>query len=214
MLHKTNIKMLRRKITRNRKGSSDVTILSGGRFLLAAAFVILIIFPFFGKRLLGFIGGTGANAYSIDKGFADLITKAQALKDGEVAVPHSFTVDDGFYLVSFNYAENTNGKATKPPDCDGMACFCVCTEPTCQKLDVKNNRGRDCRSLSSYQAIVAQKNIKGNVWNAQPSTNKYFKGVDDVTGEEGGYFYVKGLKTMNIKLQRLTREGRTGLYIS
>ncbi len=188
------MKMLRRKITRNRKGSSDVTILSGGRFLLAAAFVILIIFPFFGKRLLGFIGGTGANTFSIDKGFADLITKVQALKDGEVAVPHSFTVDDGFYLVGFNYAENTNGKATKPPDCDGIACFCVCTEPTCQKLDVKKNKGRDCRSLQGYNAIVAQKDIEGNDGKIQP--NKY------IDGSDGYYFYIKGLKTVKIRLQR------------
>ncbi len=192
--------MLRRKITRNRKGSSDVTILSGGRFLLAAAFVILIIFPFFGKRLLGFIGGTGANAFSIDKGFADLITKVHCFQDtgcnpiDKSGIPNQFTVDEGFYLVGFNYAENTNGKATKPPDCNGMACFCVCTEPTCQKIDVKKNKGMDCRSLQGYNTIVAQKDIKGNDGKIQP--NKY------IDGSDGYYFYIKGLKTVEIRLQR------------
>ncbi|MBI2175829.1 hypothetical protein HYU40_00580 [Candidatus Woesearchaeota archaeon] len=186
--------MLRHKITRNRKGSSDVTILSGGRFLLAAAFIIFIIFPFFGKRLFGFIGGTGANAYSIDKGFADLITKVKDLQEGGETVPHPFTVDDGFYLVSFNYVEPTNGKATKPPDCNGIACFCVCTEPTCLKLDVKNNKGRDCRPLPGYSAIVAQKGIKGN--DGQRQVNTY---SDD---NEGYYFYVKGEKTVAVNLRR------------
>lgn len=186
--------MLRRAISTNKKASSSVTLLTGGRFLFAAVFILLVIFPFFGKRLFGFIGGTGENAYSIDKGFADLITKVQALSDGGKAVPHPFTVDDGFYLVGFNYAENTNGKATKPPDCNGIACFCVCTEPTCQKIDVEKNRGRDCRPLPGYTAIIAQKGIKGNDGQGQP--NNY------VDGTNGYYFYIKGEKTVAVNLQR------------
>ena len=189
------MKMLRRKITRNTKGSSDVTILSGGRFLLAAAFIILIIFPFFGKRLLGFMGGSEANAWSIDKGFADLITKVNSLSGtNSEAIPHSFSVDDGFYLVSFNHAENTNGKATKPPDCNGIACLCICTDAKCEKIDATKNRGRDCRSLPGYQAIVAQEGIKGNDGEAQPK--------EYISGDYNRYFYVKGLKTVEIKLTR------------
>lgn len=195
---------------RKKKGDAGVPILTGGRFLLAAAFV-LVIFSFFGKRLFGFIGETGENAYSIDKGFADLITKVQALPDdGSVAVPHPFTVDDGFYLVGFNYAENTNGKATKPPDCNGIACFCVCTDPTCQKIDVNKNRGRDCRPLPNYQAIVAQKGIKGNDGGAQ--TQKYVRVGSG--GEDVDYFYIKGEKTVavNLKREKLVNGG-SGLYI-
>lgn len=199
--------MPRHRIVRNRKGSSDVTILSGGRFLMAAALVILVIFPFFGKRLFGFIGGTGENAYSIDKGFADLITKVKGIQDGgSVAVPHPFTVDDGFYLVSFNYAENTNGKATKPPDCNGIACFCVCTDEKCAKIDATKNRGRDCRPLPGYIAIIAQNGIKGN--DGQKQANNY------IDGNTGYYFYVKGEKTVAVNLKRENLEsGGIGLYI-
>ena len=190
------MKMLRRKIMRNKKASSDVMLLSGGRFLFAAAFVLLVIFPFFGKRLFGFIGGTGENAYSIDKGFADLITKVHDLKDGGAAVvPHPFTVDDGFYLVSFNLDGNTKGKATKPPDCNGIACFCVCTDQTCQKIDASKNRGRDCRPLPGYTVIVAQEGIGGNDGAIQ-SNEKY------ASGEYSRYFYVKGEKTVAVNLKR------------
>ena len=174
------------RFSRNRKASSDVTILSGGRFLLAGAFIILVIFPFFGHRLLSFVGGSGTNANSIDHGFADLITKISSLGDGDV-VPHTLSVDDGFYLVSFNLADNTNGKAIKPPDCNGIACLCVCTDPTCQKIDTSKNRGLDCKPLPDYQLIVAS-----------------------ITGNEGGnQLYIKGLKTVSMKLHRVGTTGAT-----
>lgn len=194
--------MLRHRIVRNRKGSADTLILTGVRFALGAAFVILVIFPFFGKRLVSFVGGSEANAYSIDKGFADLMTKVNCLQDetcdpaDKSGIPHLFSVDNGFYLVGFNFVENTNGNAIKPPDCSGKACFCVCTDHTCQKIDAAKSRGRDCRPLPGYNAVVAQKDIKGNDGEKQPDTNKF------IDGNEGYYFYIKGMNTVEIRLQR------------
>ncbi|MBI2580768.1 hypothetical protein HYV85_03070 [Candidatus Woesearchaeota archaeon] len=186
---------------KGKRAAGDVVSLGAARLVLAVALILIVILPFF-SDIIGLPFGGAKNAYAFDNGFARLVRCAEELaKPDSVPCDVSFTIDDNFYLVAFNMQETTTGKATKPPECNGIACFCVCPDDKCQKIDADKNRGRDCKPVVGYEYIVAQKDIKGNSGGKQ---------IVSYTGEpEGRYFYVEGEKTIHVRLQKQD----TNLYI-
>ncbi len=187
---------------KGKRAVGDVVALGAGRLVLAIG-VVIFTWMFFGDILNLPFGGGAKTAYAFDNGFARLVRCAEELPGkaaGEIC-DVSFTIDDSFYLVAFNFKETTTGKATKPPECNGIACFCVCPEDKCQKIDADKNRGRDCKPLTDYGNIIAQSGIKGNSGGKQAASY--------IGGEEGRYFYIEGEKTIHV---RLKKEGKN-LYI-
>lgn len=192
---------------KGKRAVGDVVALGAGRLVLAVALIVIVLLPFFGD-ILGLPFGGAKAAYAFDNGFARLVRCAEELPGkaaGEIC-DVSFTIDDSFYLVAFNFKETTTGKATKPPECNGIACFCVCPEDKCQKIDADKNRGRDCKPLTDYGNIIAQSGIKGNSGGKQAASYIINQNGDS---EEGRYFYVEGEKTIHV---RLKKEGKN-LYI-
>lgn len=187
-LSKKQVKMVKQSRAAGRKADiSPTVIFSAAGWVIAALIVVLLILPI-GGRWLG-VGGGGkaeAAATSIDRGFADLVTKLELLgtetADGSIVngLDHTFSIDNGFFLVSFNRGGKLNGKAISPPECSAQACLCVCIDDKCEAIDVQRNRGRDCKIFYEYSAIKTE-----------------------ITGNSGGdQLYIKGLKTVSVKLEK------------
>ena len=186
--------------------------------LTAIGYVLGVILLFLilqiGGNYLGLtIGGTAEAATAIDKGFADLIKKAEELENDK-PVDFALTVDKDFFLVSFNKGEPKNGNAVSPPECNSVSCFCVCIDDKCEDIDVQKNRGRDCRPVYQYNAIIAEggdnfkcsDDSKCNRGSKHPS----YKYVDESGSESDGYyFYIRGEKTFSAKL----RKSGSNLYL-
>lgn len=166
-------------MARNLKKASiaPTAFFSAAGLVLSALVIVSIVLPMFISIPLG---GTAKHANSIDSGFAGLIQKADSSIG--VQVSHALTVDKGFYLVSFNRGGTRNGEALSPPECGAQTCFCVCVSSDCQKIDINNNKARDCRPLRGYSAVSVSGNIEGN------------KG--------GGQLYIKGAKTTSMTIEK------------
>ena len=189
--------------SKNRKAMTATSLVAIFGFVLGVYIIWKLILPVGG----GFLGLGASKAYAADltdSSFSRLIRHIDTIKEG-TPVSEDLTIGKGDYLVSFNKGETRNGKAIKPPECSGSACLCICINDDCTKIDVNNNRGRDCRPLFKYDAIVAQDGIVGNSGSKQ--SNNY------LDGSPGFYFYVKGFKTLSVKLQEKTVGGVTNLYI-
>ncbi len=202
------------KASGNRKAVGATSIFTAIGYVLGV-FILLTILQI-GGRFVGLtLVGTAEAATSIDRGFADLVTKAESLEKPEESVDHALTVDKGFYLVSFNKGEararekgdSGEGRAIKPPECSGATCFCICIDETCTKIEAEKNRGRDCRPLYQYNAIIAQKDIKGNYGGKQANPdNKYHDNT------EGYYLFVRGDRDDNTVSVKLLNKN-SNLYI-
>lgn len=185
-------KMPNFRLIRRRKAVGDVSILQVIGLLLALSVLVFIILPL-GGRLLGLTGGK-AEAASLVRGLDNLMLKVEQLKEGG-GVPHSLTVDDGFFLVSFNQGENTNWKAKRSVECGTAACLCACIDDKCEKIS-ESKKGRDCRPLFGYNAVIAQDGIKGNEGKPQKEENKY------LGTSQGFYFYAEGEKTFSLMVTK------------
>lgn len=173
-------KMSNKKIFWNRKAMAPTSILSAFGVVAAVFLLLFVILPVVGGWLGLTVGGTAQAANSIDGGFARLIRQIETLEEGKEA-PVALTVDEDFWLVSFNKGEAKVGNAISSPECGGRTCVCVCIDDTCGKIDIDRNRGRDCRALFDYDAIK----------------------VNGVAGNSGGdHFYVKGEKTISVMLKK------------
>ena len=172
-------------------------------YVLGALILLFLILPV-GGRFLG-IGASKANAAALtDSSFSRLIRQLDTVGAG-TPVKEDLTIGKGDYLVSFNKGETRNGKAIKPPECGAPACLCICINDDCTKIDVNSNRGRDCRPLFKYDAIVVQDGIGGN--SGAKQSNNY------LDGSPGFYLYVKGFKTFSVMLQEKKVGALTNLYI-
>lgn len=201
------------KMWKNRRGVGPSSLLTAIGYVLGVILLFLILQ--IGGGYLGLtIGGTAEAATAIDKGFADLIKKAEELVADKPAVDAGLTVDKDFFLISFNKGEPKNGKAVSPPECNGVSCFCVCIDDKCEDIDVQRSRGRDCRPVYQYNAIIAEGGAnfkcndgsKCNLGGKHPS----YKYVDESGGKSDGYyFYIKGEKTFSVKL----RKSSSNLYL-
>lgn len=196
----------------NRKAMTATSLLVLIGYVLAVMILLFVILPIGGEFFGLTIGGTAEAANSIDASFNRLMKQIAALELEPEGTQRTegITVDKDFYLVSFNKGETKNGKASKPPECSGAACLCVCINDDCTKIDVNNNRGRDCRKLPNYNynAIIAQQGIDGNSGTQQVKKENTY-----LDGSSGFYFYVKGFKTLLITLQKKTINSVTNLYI-
>ncbi|MBI2143633.1 hypothetical protein HYU17_00585 [Candidatus Woesearchaeota archaeon] len=184
---------------KGRKGAITPTVIfSAAGWVIAAMIVAFVILPI-GGRMFGLtVGGTTANAYSVDRGFADMMSKIDMLgtqiedENGNMVtannLPHSFSVDKGLFLMSFNRNQKINNGAESPPECNGQSCLCVCIDEGCLKIDAEHNRGRDCKLFYEYSAITAV-----NVMDDTPNDNQ---------------LYVRGLKTLSVRLGKAGAELR------
>ena len=186
--------------SKNRKAMMATGFLAFIGYVLGAMILFYVILPVGGKFLHLRTGTAYADTLT-DSGFSRLIRQLDTVGAG-TPVKEDLTISKGDYLVSFNKEGTRNGKAIKPPECGGSACLCICINDDCTKIDVDRNRGRDCRPLYKYDAIIAQGGIDGNSGSNQP--NKY------LDGSPGFYLYVKGFKTISVMLQEKTIENKIG----
>lgn len=203
------------KLNEWKTGTADTGLMTAIGAVLAILIIWWVILPagagFFGLTL----GRTAAAATSIDNGFSNLIKKVDMLENAEAGtvIDHAFTVDHGFFVVSFNDRETRNGVAVKPPECEGATCLCVCIDETCQSLDIKRGRGRDCRPLYGYKAVIAQFGINNNNGGEQVDSANEYVSLDGIR-TTGYYFFVVGSKdagesTVAVKLHK----GNDNLYL-
>lgn len=201
--------------SRGKKAVGATSLLTAIGYVLGVAILLFVILPI-GGRFFGLtLGGTAEAATSIDRGFADLVAKAESLEKPGDSVEHALTVDNGFYLVSFNKGETRTrekgdkgeGRAIKPPECSGATCFCVCIDETCTRIEAEKNMGRDCRPFYQYNAIIAQEDIKGNYGGKQANPSNKF---NDNT--EGYYLFVRGDRDDNTVSVKLLNENNN-IYI-
>ena len=187
--------------SKNRKAMTATSLLALIGYVLGATILLFLILPV--GRGFFHLGTDTAYADTLtDSGFSRLIRQLDTVGAG-TPVKEDLTISKGDYLVSFNKAlDAKNGKAVRPPECGGSACLCICINDDCTKIDVDSNRGRDCRSLYKYDAIVAQDGIGGN--SGAKQSNNY------LDGSPGFYLYVKGFKTLSVVLQEKTVEKKIG----
>ncbi len=202
------------KLNEWKSGMAGTSLMTAIGAVLAVMIILRVILPA-GADFLGLsVGKTAAAATSIDNGFSNLIQKVDMLESSNAStvIDHAFTVDKGFFVVSFNDRETRNGAAVKPPECEGATCLCVCIDEACQSLDIKRSRGRDCRPLYGYKAVIAQSGIRNNKGGEQvDSANEYVS--PDGIRTTGFYFFVAGSKnaeesTVAVKLHK----GDNNLY--
>ncbi|MBI2141356.1 hypothetical protein HYU16_02935 [Candidatus Woesearchaeota archaeon] len=202
------------RMRKNKRGAAPTSLLMAIGYALGFILFVLILQIAGGKVGLT-IGGTAEAATAIDRGFADLTKKAEELEDSKPPVDFALTVDKDFFLVSFNKAPDVkNGNAVSPPECNGVSCLCVCIDDKCEDIDVQKNRGRDCRPIYQYNAIIAEgddsfKCNDGSECNRGGKHTSY-KYVDESGSvSDGYYFYIKGEKTFSAKI----RKSSSNLYI-
>src|SRR3989338_3244709 len=185
-----------RRVCSGKRAAGDVVMLHAGTLVLSLALVILVMLPFFGDIFGLSFGRSGKAAYSLDNGFARLIRCTEDIAGKPDGTPCyvAFTVDDGFFVVAFDTAVLPSLKATRPPDCNNMACVCICTDKKCEKIEAEKNKGRNCRPLYDYDYVVAESGIKGNDGGVHPESYE--------DGKPGRHFHVEGEKTIAVRLQR------------
>ena len=195
--------MSNRGISGNRKAMTATSLITMFGYVMGVTLVLLILW--LGGGFFGLIR-TAEAATTVDGGFFRMVQKIDLLKSEpqSTQIKEGITVDKNLFLVGFNSGLTRSGKALKPPECGGAACLCICVNDDCTKIDVNNNRGRDCRKLPEYNAIVAQKGV---------SSNEVKQATPYVGSPDGYYFYIKGAETLVLTLQIKTVGPDTNLYI-
>ncbi len=191
----------------NSKAMTATSLLTLIGYVLGAYIVIFVILPIGGGFFGLTIGGTAEAASSTDGSFFRLLKQIDALKPPKpegTQLEETITVDKKLYLVGFNRGATNSGKALRPPECGAAACLCVCVNDDCTETDVDNNRGRDCRKLPEYNAIVAQQGV---------SSSEVKQATSYVDNSPGFYLYIKGFKTLSLALQKKIVGSDTNLYI-
>lgn len=171
-------------------------------YVLGIMAILFIVLPATGRFLHLRIGGAAANANSVDGSMARLIKQVEGLQTPTDAPVEALTIDSGYYLVSFNNGQDKNGKAVRPSECNG-ACICACIDETCTKINIDQNKARDCRSLQ-FEAIVVQDRVDDNKGAQQK--------VDYLTGP-GYYMNIKGFTTFEVIIEKKDVGGKTNLYL-
>ena len=182
----------------NRRAMTGTSLLTLIGYVLGAYLLLFVILPIGGGFFGLTVGKTAEAASPTDGGFSRLMKQIGELKPPEpegTQLAETITVDKKLYFVGFNNGDPKSVTALRPPECGAAACLCVCVNDDCTETDVDNNRGRDCKKLLGYDAIVAQQGV---------SSDEVKQATNYVDGSDGFFFYIKGFKTLSLTVQKKT----------